>query len=165
MATNFKFYRIFCGTPPDLERERLAFESAVAQFVEQITMPDAVLFAPASLRPPIVAAAQKLTIESNIRTCEFFLQIFGEQWPGLVFPGFVEYALDGVGDLSRVTRKVGVLFRNYADAVPELREFRDRLAARGQCELRDFAGAEDLSQQLRELLLAWYASLKPETTG
>jgi hypothetical protein len=161
-AVNFKFYRIFCSTPRELEAERLAFESAVAQFVEQVSMPDAVLFAPASLRPPIIAANQKLTIESNIRMCEFFIQILGEQWPDPVFRGFVEYALDCVADPSLVTRNVCVFFRNYPAAAPELRQLREALAAAGRCELRDFSGVEELSGQFRELLSAWYAPLKPE---
>lgn len=161
MAVNFKFYRIFCSTPRELEAERLAFESAVAQFVEQVSMPDAVLFASASLRPPIIAANQKLTIESNIRMCEFFVQIFGEQWPEPVFPGFVEYALDCAADPSMVTRNACVFFRNHHAAAPELRQFREALAGGGRCELRDFSGAEELSGQFRELLSAWYAPLKP----
>lgn len=161
MAADFKFYRIFCSTPRELEDERLVFESAVAQFVEKVSMPDAVLFAPASLRPPIIAANQKPVIESNIRTCEFFIQIFGEQWPDPVFQGFVEYALDCVADPSMVTRNVCVLFRNYRTAARELRQFREALAAEGRCELRDFGGAEELAGHLPELLAAWYAPLKP----
>ena len=161
MAVNFKFYRILCCTPRDLEAERQAFESAVALFVEQISMPDAVLFAPASLRPPIIAANQKPAIESNIRMCKFFIQIFGEQWPEPVFQGFVEYALDCGADPSMATRNVCVFFRNYRAAAPELRQFRESLAANGQCELRDFSGTEDFSSQFRELLAAWYAPLKP----
>jgi len=160
-AVDFKFYRIFCSTPRELEEERLVFESAVAQFVEQVSMPDAVLFAPASLRPPIIAANQKPVIESNIRTCEFFIQIFGEQLPDPVFQGFVEYALDCVADPSMDTRNVCVFFRNHRAAAPELRQFRQNLAAGGRCELRDFTGAEELSSQFRELLSAWYAPLKP----
>jgi hypothetical protein len=161
MATDFKFYRIFCAAPGDLEAERQAFESSVAQFIEQVTMPDAVLFAPASLRPPFIAANQKPAIESNIRMCEFFIQIFGEEWPHPVFQGFVEYALECVADPSMVARSVCVFFRNYHAAAPELREFREVLAAGGRCELRDFTGADDLSVELRTVLSAWYAPLKP----
>jgi len=161
MAVNFTFYRILCSTPRELEAERLAFESVVAQFVEQVSMPDAVLFAPASLRPPIIAANQKVAIEANIRMCEFFIQIYGEQWPDPVFRGFVEYAVECASDPALATRAVCVFFRNYRAAAAELREFRETLAAKEQCELRDFSDVEDLSRQLRELLSAWYAPLKP----
>ena len=162
MPTDFKFYGILCCTPPDLESERLVFESSVAEFVEQVSMPDGVLFAAASLRPPINAAVQKAAIDSNIRTCEFFIQIFGEQWPDPVFAGFVEYAVECAADPAIATRQVGVLFRNFPAAVPELHHFRQRLATGGRCELRDFKGPEDLSHQLRDLLAAWYLPLKPE---
>jgi len=160
VAVNFKFYRILCVTPRELEAERLQFESAVAQFVERVSMPDAVLFAPASLRPPAIAANHKPAIESNIRMCEFFIQIFGEPWPGAEFQEFVEYALSCAADSSMATRAVCVLFRNYHAAAPELRQFRESLAARGQCDLRDFSGAEELSSRLRDLLSGWYAPLK-----
>jgi hypothetical protein len=156
MPTDFKFYGILCCTPPDLDSERLAFESSVAQFVEQVSMPDRVLFAAASLRPPINAAVQKAAIDSNIRTCEFSVHIFGEQSPDPVFAGFVEYAAECAADPAMATRQVGVLFRNFPSAVPELRHFRDRLAAAGRCQLRDFSGPEDLTHQLAELLAAWY---------
>ena len=161
MPVNFKIYRIFCATPPDLDAERLEYESVIAQFVEQVSMRDAVLFAPASLRPPIVAANHRTALESNIRMCEFFIQIFGEQCPDPVFQALAEYALDCVDDPSMCTRGVCVFFRNHHAAAPELRTFRESLAARGRCELRDFSGVEDLFGQLRELLSAWYAPLKP----
>lgn len=161
MPPNFTFYRILCCNPPDLDPEREAFESAVTQFVEQVTMPDRVLFAPASLRPPIHATVQKSAIEANIRMCEFFVQIFGEQWPDPVFAGFVEYAQQCAADPSMATRSLAVLFRSYASAAPELRRFRERLEAGGQCEIRDFSGTEELARLIRELLSAWYAPLKP----
>ena len=138
MPTDFKFYGILCCTPPDLESERLVFESSVTQFVEQVSMPDQVLFAPASLRPPINAAVQKAAIDSNIRTCEFSIHIFGEQWPDPVFAGFVDYAVECAADPTKVTRQACVLFRNFHAAVPELRHLRERLAAARRCELRDF---------------------------
>jgi hypothetical protein len=161
MGTNFTFYRILCTTPPDLEPERLIFESAVAEFVERVTMPDAVLFAPASLRPPIRAERQKPVIESNIRMCEFFLQIVGEIWPDPAFAGFVEFALASVADTSTATRKACVLFRNYASASDEVRRFRESLASGGMCELGDFGSADELPERLAAIFSGWYASLKP----
>ena len=162
MPTDFKFYGILCCTPPDLDSERLVFESAVTQFVEQVTMPDGILLAAASLRPPINATVQKAAIDSNIRTCEFFVQIFGEQWPDPVFAGFVDYAVECAADPTKVTRQAAVLFRSFQAAVPELRRFRESLAAAGQCEVRDFTTPETLSHQLSDLLAKWYAPLKPE---
>jgi hypothetical protein len=159
MPTDFKFYNLLCCTPPDLDSERLVFESSVTQFVEQVSMPDGILFAAASLRPPINAAVQQAAIDGNIRMCEFFIQIFGEQWPDPVFAGFVEYAVECAADPAMATRQIGVLFRNFDAAAPELRRFRERLAAAGQCEVRDFSSPEDLSDRLRELLAAWYSQL------
>jgi len=161
MAANFRFYRILCTSPPELDAERLAFEESVARFVGEVSMADGVLFAPASLRPPIVAAAQKRVIETNIRECEFFLQVYGEEWPDSVFQGFVEYALECVQDAAMLTRQAAVLFRNYRHADEQVRAFRESLAARGGCELRDFGDAAELGAQIRELLREWYARLGP----
>ena len=93
-------------------------------------MADGVLFAPASLLPGVNAVVHRLTIESNIRACEFFVQVFSQASPDPVFKGFVEYALGSVSDDSTATRNVAVFFRDYAAAAPELREFRESLAGR-----------------------------------
>jgi hypothetical protein len=94
--------------------------------------------------------------------CEFFIQIFSEQWPDPVFARFVEYAVECAADPTMATRQAGVLFRNFDAAAPDLRHFRERLAAGGRCELRDFSGPDDLSHQLSNVLFAWYAPLKLE---
>jgi hypothetical protein len=148
MASNFQFYRILCITPPDLEAERLAVQDAVAEFNERVAMPDRVLFALASLRPPFRAAAQKHAIENNIEACEFVVQIYGEQLPEPVFQEFAVYAFQCVADPSKATRDVAVLFRNYETAAPELRQFRETLPAGAAGELRE---------ELSELLTRWYA--------
>jgi hypothetical protein len=169
MGIDFTFYRVLCTTPPDLESERLAFESAVAQFVEEVSMPDGVLFAAASLRPPIQAAVQKAAIEDNIRNCEFFIQVFGERWPDPVFADFVRYSLECAADSALgtrkatqpVTRQVCVFFRNPEAADAPVRQFRETLAATGQCDLREFSSAQEFAEQLHQVFCAWYAPLKP----
>jgi hypothetical protein len=161
MATNFTFYRIFCATPPELEDERRTFEAAVARFVEAVSMPDAVLFAPASLPPPMHVALSKPLIESNIQMCDFIVHVFGERWPDPLFAGWIDYALASVEDPSTATRSVTVLFRNYKDAAPELRRLREALASEGKCRLEDFNTTDDLSMTVRSLLTAWYAPLRP----
>ena len=159
MATDFQFHYILCSTPPELEAEREEFEAAVARFVADVTIADGVLFAPASFRPPIVAANQKPLIESNIRMCEFIVPVFGEARPDPVFAGFAEYALGCCAEPG-AKKRVCVFFRNFAAAAREARQFRERLAAGGACELRDYSGPADFAAQLDDLLRAWYAPLK-----
>ncbi len=124
-------------------------------------MADQILFAPASLRPPSDAVRNREAIAANVAMCEFFVQIFGEAAPEPVFQGFIEYARECVRDPGLPTRKIAVFFRNYASAPAELRRLRESLAADGLSELRDFHEAEELASQLRALLEAWYAPLRP----
>lgn len=158
MTPGFTFYRVLCTTPSELEEERDAFESAVARFVEEVTMPRGVLFAPASLRPPIVASRQVPVIEANIRMCEFVIAVFGEAWPDAVFGGFVDYALECAADQGIATRNVAVFFRNYAEAAPEIRALRERLAGRAACEQYDFQNAGEFGGCVREVLSRWFTA-------
>jgi hypothetical protein len=162
MTPNFTFYRVLCTSPPDLEDEREVFETAVARFVEEVSMPDRVLFAPASLRPPIVASRQKQAIEANIRCCEFVLAVFGERWPDPVFGGFAAYAAECAREAGAGTRAVAVCFRNYAGAAPEVRALRESLAGCEGCELHDFVGAGDFGRLVGDLLSRWYGPLRPQ---
>jgi hypothetical protein len=157
----FRFYRILCTTPPELEDERLAFESAVSAFVGRVTMPDKILFAAASLRPPILAANQMPLIEANIRMCEFIVAVFGEAWPDPVFGSFIHYSLTSIADPDRATRAACAFFRNYASAAPEVRQLRESLEKDGQCAVRDFTNTTDFPAQVEELLSHWYAPLRP----
>ncbi len=124
-------------------------------------MAGGVLFAPASLRPPSDAIRNRQVIEANIAMCEFFVQILDEAPPHPVFQGFIEYALECVRDPALPTRNIAVFFRNYASAGAELSRLRESLAADGLSELKDFHEAKELASQLRALLEAWYAPLRP----
>ncbi|MDE3167806.1 MAG: hypothetical protein KGN36_18545 [Acidobacteriota bacterium] len=163
MTPDFTFYRVLCTSPPELESERQAFESAVAGFVEDVSMKERVLFAPASLRPPTVASRQKEIVEANVRLCEFVIAVFGEQPADPVFGEFAAYAVDCARDPAIGTRAVALCFRNYKQAAPEVRALRAGLKERGPCELRGFRDAKEFSAVVRDLLCGWYDPPRPVT--
>jgi len=123
------------------------------------------LLAAASLRPEVYAERQQGPIESNIRMCELFVQIFDEQPPPSVFQGFVDYALKQLSDPAATMKRVAVLFRQAAPATPEAQACRELLAARHECEVRDFRDENELAATLREFLDAWYAPLSGTPTA
>ena len=50
----------------------------------------------------------------------------------------------------------------FAEADEQVRQFRDRLAAGGQCELREFGDSTELGRQLNEILASWWEAIRPE---
>jgi hypothetical protein len=162
MASPFRIYRILCSTPPDLEPEREICESTLAHFGETVTFPQQVLFAGASFRPGFDARRHRAAGESNVRQCDFFLHIFAETWPGADFQAFIELAQASLADRARPMRQTAVLFKNFAAADEKVREFRDTLAACGNCDLREFQDLAELEGQLREIFASWWESVKPD---
>jgi hypothetical protein len=112
MSHNFTVHRILCSTPPELAAEQTQFLDSLAQFAEEITTPDRVLFPAATFRAPFDALGQKHAVEGNIRTCEFFIQIFGEQPAEPVYGAFLEYAIQCAADPVQTMRQVAVLFKD-----------------------------------------------------
>ena len=88
MAAPFRIYRILCSTPPDLEAERLAFESTLAAFGEHVTFPQQVLFAGASFRPPFDAGRHRAEGEAQCPPLRFLRPHLLHHLAGCRFPGF-----------------------------------------------------------------------------
>ena len=160
MATPFRIYRILCSTPPDLEAERLAFESTLASFAEHVTFPQQVLFAGASFREMFDADLHRGSAEANVSMCDFFLHIFGEAWPGAAFQAFIDLAQTCKADPVRPMRQVAILFKNFAGADEKVRKFRDALAEGGKCDLRDFQDRGELDCQLQEVFASCWESVQ-----
>jgi hypothetical protein len=160
MAAPFRIYRILGSTPPDLEGERLVFESVLATFGEHVTFPQQVLFAGASFRDLFDAGRHRAPVEDNVRMCDFFLHIFSETWPGAAFQAYIDLAQACMADPTQPMRQVAVLFKNFAEADDNVRNFRDTLAEGGRCDLRDFQAPDELNRQLQEVFDSWWASVQ-----
>ena len=160
MPGSFTTYRILCSTTPELDTEQEIFLAANADFAEQVCMPEWVLFAAATFRPPFQAELNKAAVEANIRMCDFFIQIFGEKSPPAVYKGFVDYALQCTADPAMPMRAATVLFHDSAGASEEMRALRKALDADPQCDVRTYKDGDDLAIQLRQVFQDWYSQVK-----
>jgi hypothetical protein len=161
---SYRFYRILCPAPKELERERQVFDAAIGKFNEEVTMADGILFAPASVAPPYSAARHRPAVEANIRICDFFVQVLDERPPDEVFRGYIGYAIQQARDSAATMSKAAVFFRTTSGAAAEAAAYRDTLAADGGCEVLEFRDETDLAVKLRELLEKWYVPLRPQAT-
>jgi hypothetical protein len=160
MPAPFRTYRILCSTPPDLEIERLIFESTLAHFAEHVTFPQQVLFAGASFRPKFDADRYRAVGEANVRQCDFFLHIFSDSWPGTAFRAFIDLAQACTDDPSMPMRQIAVLFKNFDQAGETVRNFRDSLTGAGKCEVREFQDTAEFDRLLREIFASWWESVQ-----
>jgi hypothetical protein len=167
MLIDWTTYRLLCCTAGDLEAERAAFDAANAKFAECVTMPERILFALASPHPDFNPHAQRNALESNIRFCDFFLQIFSETAPREPFHEFVELAIACTDNPAFPMRSTVVMFRNSESATPEMAAFRRQLLEGGQCQVRDFHSPEEFEALSGEVLATWYALIqsRSEATG
>jgi hypothetical protein len=165
MPHNFTIYRVLCVTTPELAAEQGVFLSTLAQFAEQVSMPEWILFAPGTFRPPFDANASKSAVESNIGMCDFFLQIFGDKVPEPVYRGFLDYALECTADASKPMRQATALVREFESVSEEMQALRKSLESDARCDVRAYGGANDgagnnLEAQLRGIFQDWYAQVR-----
>jgi hypothetical protein len=161
VMSRFRVYRILCSTSPDLDPERQTFETTLAEFAENVTFPEQVLFAGASFRESFDTERHRASAEANVRMCDFFLHIFSETWPGSDFQAYVELARECLSEPSQPMRQVAVLYKNFGEADDEVRRFRAVLAEAGNCELRDFQNPLELEGILQELYASWWELVQP----
>jgi hypothetical protein len=163
MPNQFSIHRVICATPPGLEEERDLFLASLSDFSERVTMPEWVLFAPASFPIGFDATRMQAAVKDNIKNAFFFLGIFSEN-PGEdpiepVYKRFVQYAIECAADPASPMKSVTVFFRESADAPEEIRALRVRLAE--QCDVRTYRKLKDLEPQLEDVLARWFAAVKP----
>jgi hypothetical protein len=165
MAIAWTIYRALCCVTPELEPERAAFEAANASFAERVTMPDAVLFALASPRSDFDPQVNRHGLESNIRSCDFFVQIFGETAPDPAFVEFVDLAVACTADPAFPLRSTAVIFRNPESAAPETAAFRDRMATNPHCTVHDFHDSLEFDALAETVLANWRAKIQQPVTA
>ena len=156
MPNHFAMHRVLCSIPPDLESARLLFEQQLSDFAEQVSMPARILFPTASFRHDFNARVLRNAVESNIRTVEFFLQIFGGTNPDPVFQDFIKLALACVADPAIPLRRATILFQ-HSSGNSEMESLRESLATDSRCEVREYADEHELGAQIRAMLEGWLA--------
>ncbi len=123
-------------------------------------MPRWILFGLASPRPGFNPQTGSRALESNIRFCDFFVQIFGETEPHAAFREFVELAIACTADPAFPMRSTVVVFRNPENACPEMASLRRDLIQNARCEVRDFHNPEDFERVSEEILTNWFAMVQ-----
>lgn len=157
MPDNWTTYRLLCVVSPDLETERASIDAANVAFAERVTMPAHVLFALASPRDDFDPRFNRRALESNIRFCDFFVQIFSETAPDPAFTVFVDLAAACTVDPAFPMRSTVVLFRNPEKADPGMASLRRRLLDEGRCIVCDYHDSAELDAVAAEVLASWYA--------
>jgi hypothetical protein len=152
----FTIYRILCSSPDDLEPEQTVFHEVLSRFAEEVTMPESILFPAASFRAPFDAKANKAAVESNIRACDFFLQIFGDTVPDSVYRGFLDYAIQCATDPAQTMRRTAILCKAPGEQTRDL-----RASLSGRTDVHLFHDHEELTQTVRAVLEGWYGIVKP----
>lgn len=122
-------------------------------------MPSGMLFAAASFPPQFLPDRHAPAVESNIRMCDFFLQIFGERQPHPAYASFISLALECCANPAMPMRRIAVLFRNPPEADPQLRELRQTLCAGGQCDVGEFRDRQELDARVQAILADWYGDV------
>jgi hypothetical protein len=157
MLIDWTTYRLLCCTAGDLDAELTAFDAENAKFAECVTMPERILFALASPHAGFNPHAHRHALESNIRFCDFFVQIFSETAPREPFHEFVELAIACTDNPAFPMRSTVVVFRNPESASQEMASLRRQLLDGGQCLVRDFHSPEEFEALSGEILATWYA--------
>jgi hypothetical protein len=159
MAIAWTIYRALCCVTPELEPERAAFEAANARFAERVTMPEAILFALASPRSDFDPQVNRHGLESNIRSCDFFVQILGETATDPAYLEFVGLAVACTADPTFPLRSTAVIFRNPERATAEMAAFRDKLSADPHCKVHDFHDLSELNALAEAVLADWHGKI------
>jgi hypothetical protein len=165
MAAGWTIHRALCCVSPELEPERCAFEAANARFAERVTMPEGVLFGVVSPRSDFDPQINRRQVESNIRFCEFFVQVFGETAPNPAFFQFVDLAVACAADPAIPLRSAVVVFRNPERATAEMAGFRHKLANDPHCTVHDFHDDAEFDAVAETILNGWHAKIQKPVTA
>ena len=160
MSVDWKIHRALCCFSPELEAERSAFEAANAHFAERVTMPEGILFGLVSPRPDFDPQINRRQVESNIRFCEFFVQLFGETAPNAAFMDFVDLAIACAADPAVPLRSAVVVFRNPERATAEMAALRQKLSANASCTVYNFHDEAEFDAVAEAILTGWHAKLQ-----
>jgi hypothetical protein len=160
MSVSWTIYRALCCVTPELEPERSAFDTASARFAERVTMPEGILFAVASPRSDSDPQLNRRGLESNIRFCDFFVQMFGETASDPLLREFVDLAVACTADSAFPLRSTTVMFRNPETAAPEIAAFRQKLSSSPHCTVHDFHNSSEFDALAEIILTDWHTNIQ-----
>ena len=80
MPHGFDDYRVFISAPGDLELDRQACHSVIAEVNETTAMPAKILLVSIGLRENDQIASHRGIVSDNVRWSSYFIQIFQDDW-------------------------------------------------------------------------------------
>lgn len=169
-AMSYIFHRIFCATPLELEAEREAFYSVMAEFNENQAMQHGILFVTVSIVPNVYnLTVFQGAVDENISQCRYYVQVLRETWggPQRSFEKSYELATKCAADPAMLMREVVLLSKTLPpDVQPEPAVLRARQEgpASGVRTL-EFPDVETFSNLLRTLLGEWLKSALDEPSS
>jgi len=170
-AMGYTFHRIFCATPGDLEAERDAFHTVLAEFDEAEAMPRDILLVPVTVTPNMYDLEYyRAAIDENVRAVRYYVQVLSDTWgrPPRSFEHAFGTATQALEDPRIPLKEIVVLFK----AQPPERAvdagitwLKAELAAGAGPRSFEFGDLETYKQVLRGLLGEWLETIAPRESG
>jgi hypothetical protein len=162
----YTFHRVFCATPGDLEGEREAFYTVMAEFNEAESMPHGLLLVAVSITPNMAQLPPYWkAIEENIQDSRYYIQVLGDTW-GPPFRNFEPMYKTAGACLEKPElpmRVVAVLFKSLPPDQP-LEPAVEKLKSELSNPI-EFSDVESFRRAVRALLSNWLTSLLEEGRG
>jgi hypothetical protein len=158
MSNPYTIHKVLCASTPFVDDEKFAFLETLSRFCEEVAMPDAVLYAPASFRAPFDPMMHKPLVDGNIQICAGFLQLLDEDPPERAYKTFVEYALKCQADPEQPMRAVAVAFKQTPEVSAEAAAYKKSLESR--CDTFSYASMEEFQEQAWQFLSRMHTILK-----
>jgi hypothetical protein len=162
----YTMHRVFCGTPAELEDERQAFHDVLAEVNEAEGMALGILFVPVSILPNMAnKVVYQPAVESNVRDCEFFVQVLLETWgpPNRNFETDYGLACRLKSDAACLMQGVAVFFKaaDGREVEAGIVELKTSLQSEHDGAAHEFATLDEFKQQLRAQISKWLRTIEP----
>jgi hypothetical protein len=167
MPHGFDAYRIFISAPGDLEPDREACYSAVAQANEATAMPSKLLLVSIGLRENDQILTCRSIASDNVRWSSYFIQVFQDDWgPRDLFRKLFLLAVECRDDASMPMRDLVVGIKDAPNETSgEILAFRKELEERTDLRIIRYRAVEELRDQVTEVCNGWARALIQAATA
>lgn len=159
----YRMYRVFCGSPGDVEPELQTFYKTVGDFNANYAMPLGVLFVSLALPGTTLdKRPYQAVIGENIRSCRYYVQLLEDTW-GPVERSFERdhaLAVQCAADPSMPMQEVAIFFKKPLlphQVDPRVAEFKDKLREAGECA--EFSSPAEFASLFEPVLHRWLVSV------
>jgi len=168
MPHGFDAYRVFISAPGDLERDREACHSAIAEVNEAMAMPAKILLVSVGLRENDQISGNRGIVSDNVRWSTYFIQIFQDDWgPRDLFRKLFLLAVECRDDAAMPMRDVVVCLKDAPhETNAEILAFRKELEERKDLRVFRYGNPDELKGQLTDVCTEWVrTTLKTAAAG